>query len=93
MSDSLKAALWTALWTFIGLFVFSLLGFVGDISKWADGSLNHFPDVAPLAKAAVSALAAAFAGLLNFIFRFAQTKNVLPGQPPKYVAPAPNVGP
>lgn len=87
MSDSLKAALWTALWTFVGLFVVSLLGWVGDVSKWADGSLNSFPDVDPLAKAAVSALVAAAAGLLNWIFRFAQSKGALPGNGPTYNPP------
>lgn len=86
MTDQLKAALWTALFTFIGLFGTSVLGFVQAVIEWANagGGPEVFPDATVLGKAAVSAAGAAVVGLINFVVRFAQSKQLLPGQGPTY---------
>lgn len=90
MSDALKAALWTALFTFIAVFGISLAGWIADVAAWAsanDTTAGAFPSVTPLGKAAVAAIAAAGSGLVNWIIRAAQSKNVLPGSGPSYPAP------
>jgi hypothetical protein len=85
MTDQLKAAAYTALWAFVGVFGLSLLGWVNDIASWAnDTAAGAFPDVSVLAKAAVSAGAAAAAGLVTWVVRYAQSKGVLPGSGPTY---------
>lgn len=85
MSDSVKAALWTALFTFVALFGISLLGWVQEVAAWAgSATAGDFPSVTPLGKAAVAAVAAAATGLINWIVRFAQAKGALPGNGPAY---------
>ena len=61
----LRAAVRTAVQTFVAVFGVALLGFVGGIAEWADSGVN-FPAVSVLGKAAVSALAAAAAGLVSW---------------------------
>lgn len=70
---SLKPALWTALFTFLGLFGATLTGWLGDVADWAAGEGVAFPDPSVLSKAAVSAAGAAFAGLVNWVVRYIQT--------------------
>lgn len=85
--DALKAAAWTALWTFAAVFGLGCIGFLSDVQAWAsDASRTAFPSVQPVAKAAASGVAAALAGLLNFVYRFAQSKGInLPGKPATYI--------
>lgn len=84
--DAIRAAAMTALWTFVALFSMSLTGWLQDVVAWAtdDGGLVAFPDPAVLVKAAVAAVAAAFAGLANALYRLGQASGLLPGQPPVY---------
>jgi hypothetical protein len=84
MTDSVKAALYTALWTFIGVFGVSLLGWIGDVAVWASSDTDMFPAVTPLGKAAVAALAAAASGFVGWVVRASQSHGWLPGEPPQY---------
>lgn len=87
MNDALKAALWTALFTFVAVFGISLLGWVSDVAAWASSNTTtstDFPSITPLAKAAVAAVAAGVTGLVNWVVRFAQSKGALPGNGPSY---------
>jgi hypothetical protein len=84
MTDSVKAALYTALWTFIGVFGVSLLGWIGDVAVWASSDTEMFPSVTPLGKAAVAALAAAAAGFVGWVVRWTQSHGWLPGEAPQY---------
>ncbi len=85
MSNEFKAALWTALFTFVTLFGTSVLGFVQALTDWAssDGTVD-FPDVSTLGKAAVAAALAAVTGLINYVVRVAQSRQLLPGAGPQY---------
>lgn len=73
--DNLKAAavrgLRTALFTFIGLFVPSLLGFITKVSDWAaSGGSADFPTTSTLVYAAVAAACAALSGLVGFLWNW-----------------------
>ena len=96
MSDEFKAAAWTALFSFVGLFGASLVGWMQQVVEWANAGsdVTVFPDVTVLGKAAVAAALSAVAGLVNFAYRWAQAKGVpLPGAKPAYVpAPRQTVG-
>lgn len=74
--NAVKAAAWTALFTFISLFGLSLLDWLNDVWAWAQDKENVvlFPDPTVLAKAGVSAVMAAVTGLVNFAVRWAQSK-------------------
>jgi hypothetical protein len=84
--NALKAAGYTALWTFLGLFATSLLGWLQDITAWAsdDGGMVAFPDPSVLVKAAVAAAAAAISGVTSAIVRLVQANSSVPGHPPTY---------
>lgn len=86
ISNELRAALWTTLFTFIGLFSASVVGWVQDVAEWAStgGGVEVFPDVTVVGKAAVSAAGAAFVGLVNWTWRKMQSLGVLPGNGPVY---------
>lgn len=84
MSNSLKAALYTALWTFLGVFSVSLFGWLGDVATWAGTDGATFPAVTPLGKAAVAAFAAAASGAIGWVVRVAQSHQLLPGSAPSY---------
>lgn len=87
MSNEFKAALSTAVFTFIALFGASLVGWVQQVVEWsAAGGVEVFPDVSTLGKAAVAAAGAALTGLINYVVRVAQAKGVLPGRGPTYTA-------
>lgn len=60
-------------YAFIATFSLSLLGFLGDVSKWATDDGATFPSVAPLGKAAAAAAASALAGFISYLY------NKLPG--------------
>lgn len=88
MSNELKAAVSTAIFTFIALFGASLIGWVQAVVDWsAAGGVDVFPDVSVLGKAAVAAAGAALTGLINFAVRWAQAQGVLPGRGPTYPGP------
>lgn len=85
LTDPLKAALSTALWTFIALFSITTLGWLSSVAEWASKSGHtQFPGLSVLGYGVVSAIVAAASGLVAFIVRFAQSKNVLPGTPPAF---------
>lgn len=85
MSNPLKSALWSALWTFVGLFGVTVAGFLAEIAEWAGANgAQPFPDVSVLGYAVISAVVAAVSGLVAFVVRTAQQKNVLPGAAPVF---------
>ena len=87
-TNAARAALWTAAFSFVGLFGVSLVGWLGDVAQWSqaalDGTTVAFPPLSVLAYAAVSAAASAAIGLVNFVVRYAQARGVLPGSGPSY---------
>lgn len=85
--DAIKAAAYTALWTFLGMFGAAAIGWLNDVQKWAtsDGAVTVFPDPSVLVKAGIAATAAGFAFVVAAIVRLAQANGLLPGQPPAYV--------
>lgn len=82
-SNAFKAAINTAWQSFIATFGIALLGFLGDVAKWSDGSIETFPAVTPLGKAVVAAAVAAASFLLTFGVRSAQAAKD-PSAGPKY---------
>lgn len=87
MSNELRAAVTTAVITFLTLFTTAAVGFVGQLQEWASTG-GEFPDVSVLGRAAVSAALAALAGLVNYAYRWLQAKQVLPGSGPTYPPPS-----
>lgn len=74
---ALKPAAYTALFTFLGIFGASLVGFLQSVAEWltdvsSTGTYGDFPDVSIVARVLVSALAAAVAGLVNWAWRQVQ---------------------
>ena len=89
LTNSLKAGAWTALFSFVTLFSVTLLGWLQDVVVWAsDSGVAEFPTLSVLGYGAVSAVAAAMIGLVNFGLRFIQGSTNLPGGPPEYTPPA-----
>lgn len=83
--NAAKAALWTALFSFIGLFSVTLLGWLQDVVVWAsDSGVAEFPDLSVLGYGFVAAAASTAIGVVNFVVRYAQARNVLPGSGPSY---------
>lgn len=83
--DALKSALYTALWTFLGSVAILATGWLADVAKWASSSGHApLPGLSVIGYAVLSALLAAAGGVVAFAVRFAQSKNVLPGQPPTF---------
>ncbi len=95
--NSVKSGAYTALWTFLALFGVSLLGFLQEVAGWATkGGVEPFPETNRLGFALVSAFVAAASGILGTVVRLAQSKNLLPGGPPRYdvkAVPPADVGP
>lgn len=87
LKNAIKAGAWTALFTFIGLFFLSAIGWVQDVAQWANSSGTlEFPDLSVLAYAAVSAACAAVIGLFNAIVRAVQSMTHI-GTTPSYDKP------
>lgn len=83
--DSLKAALWTALFTFIGTVAIAFIPFLQAVGDWLNGDdPTLIDDWSTFSRVLVSAFIAAISGLINWAVRFAQEKNVLPGEGPHY---------
>lgn len=66
MSDALRRAIRTAVFTFVAIFALALTGVLGDLTEWANDGGN-FPNLDVLAKAAVAGFAAAASGLVTWI--------------------------
>lgn len=89
LPNPLKAALWTALFSFISLFGLSALGWLAHLYTWANsGGTEQLPDITVLAYAAGSASISAVIGLVNFVVRWAQERAGV-GTVPTYVPPTP----
>ncbi len=91
--DAVRAALFSALWAFLGIFGLALTGWLSDVIAWA-GDVNNvvvFPDPRVLVKALVSAVASALIGLIAFVVRYAQSRGVIGGKAPTYATLAPSV--
>lgn len=91
LPDPVKAGASTAAVVFLGIFVPALMGWLTDVQSWlADLGGNApaarpFPDPAILTKAAFAAASAAFIGVINWAWRYAQTKlSWIPGSGPHY---------
>lgn len=83
--NSAKAAGWTFVFSFIGLFSVTLLGWLQDVTVWAsDSGVAEFPTLSVLGYGAVAAATSAAIGVVNFVVRYAQGKGVLPGNGPTY---------
>lgn len=71
--DALIRASRTALWSFIGLFGLSVIGFLQQIVEWANaGGAAAFPSVSVLGFAAISAAVSAVIGLVSFVANAAE---------------------
>lgn len=83
--NAIKAGLFTALWTFIGMFGLAFLGWLNDVQQWAtsDGAVTVFPDTSVLVKAAIAAVAAAAGGVVGTVVRLVQVATGK-GDVPKY---------
>lgn len=87
--DAFKAALWTALFTFVGTAGLALLGFLDAVEGWINGDDPTLTDdLSNLVKVLLSAVVAAASGLVNWAVRYAQARDVLPGAGPHYGSPA-----
>lgn len=85
MTNSLKAALWTALFSFLTLASLAVLGFLAAVQRWLDGSDPTLTDdLSVLGKLLLAAIVSALIGFVNWVVRALQSKGVLPGQGPKY---------
>lgn len=71
--DAFIRAARTALWSFIGLFGMSLVGFLQQVIEWANaGGEVAFPSVSVLGFAAISAAVSAIIGLVSFVANAAE---------------------
>ena len=85
MNDSFKAALWTAIFTFIATASVALLGFLGAVTDFINGNDPDLTDnLSVFVKVVMSAFIAAVSGLVNWLVRTLQAKDVLPGSGPSY---------
>lgn len=83
--DALRAALWTALFAFLGLFGLGLVGWLTDLLAWASSEgQSAFPPLSTLGYLLVAAVVSAAIGLVNGIVRWAQAQGVIPGSGPSY---------
>lgn len=82
LPDSVRSGLNTAVFSFLGLFLPALLGWLGRLSEAVNGG-TPIPSVSPLGKAAFSAAIAVVIGLINTAFRAVQARTGK-GNPPSY---------
>lgn len=86
-TDAFKAALWTALFSFVTLFGVTAVGWLQDVVVWASESgASEFPSLSVLGYGAVSALTSVAIGFVNFVVRFAQAKGLF-GQSASAIGP------
>ena len=85
MTDSLKAALWTSLFTFAGTVLIAFVPFLTAVGDWLNGDdPSLVDDWSVFSRVIVSAFVAAVTGIINWGIRFAQAKGKLPGAGPEY---------
>lgn len=91
VSNALRSGWRTFIQSFLGIFLISLSAWLLDVISWADGRMA-FPQTDTLAKAAISATAAAFIAAIAFVQNTVENKShkVTPGMP-RPVADAPVV--
>ena len=82
LPDSVRSGLNTAIFSFLGLFLPALLGWLSRLSEAVNGG-DPIPSVSPLGKAAFSAALAVVIGLINTAFRAVQARTGR-GNPPTY---------
>lgn len=61
-----RSGIRVAVYTFIGMFSLSLIGFLGDVQQWATSDNVVFPAIEPLGKALAAAVTSALSGLISF---------------------------
>lgn len=85
--NELKAALWTAAFTFVATVASAATGLLAAVENVVNGSDPTITDdLATFGKIVLSAAIAAGAFLVNFAYRWAQARGVnLPGATPTYV--------
>jgi hypothetical protein len=81
------AATWTFMFTLVGSALLLFTGWLTDFAEWVSSDEMEFPSISPLVKAAAALFVAGVIALINYVFRWLQAKNVLPGQPPAYTPP------
>ncbi len=82
LPDSVRSGINTAVFSFLGIFLPALLGWLGRLSEAVDGG-TPLPPFTTLGKAAFSAAIAVLIGLINTAFRAVQSKTGK-GNPPTY---------
>ena len=82
LPDPIRSGLNTAIFSFLGLFLPAVLGWLSAASSAIDGG-KPLPGFTPLGKAALSAFIAVITGLITALWRYAQTKTGK-GNPPTY---------
>lgn len=89
--NTIKGALYTALWTFLAALFLLSTGWLASLAGWASSSGHAaLPGLSTIGYAVVGAAVSAVSGLISFAVRFAQTKvPALPGNVPVYVPPVP----
>lgn len=63
-----RSAVRVFVYTFLGVFVPSLLGWFGDLIDWTNSEGAAFPSVEPIGKAIIAALAGAIAGAISYAY-------------------------
>lgn len=88
LSNPVRAGLATALQTFMALWLPTAFGWVGSVIEWwmaqATDATVRFPTPNVLVSAAIAASGSAAAGLLALVYRAAQARGILGGNPPQY---------
>lgn len=95
-SEAVRKAIRTFVFATLGLAIPGLLGWLNDLTKWAhDNGTTPFPDAHGLLFLLVSAVAAGFIAVLNFVWIIAENasgKGFLRTPPPKQPNPNPDAG-
>lgn len=82
MSDTIKRVLRTLVISFVGLYIPAVIGFLGDLTKWAGAhGQTPFPELSNLGYAGVAAIAAALITILNLVVNLVEDASgkTLPG--------------
>lgn len=82
--DAVKAGAWTALWTFLGMFGLTVLGWLQGAASWAStNGHTPLPGLSVIGYGFVSAVVAAVAGFVSLAVRLVQVKTGK-GAPPSF---------
>ena len=63
-----RSAVRVAGYTFVGVFLPALMGWLSDVNDWVNSDGAAFPSVSTLTKAAVSAFSAVLSGALAYVY-------------------------